>query len=143
MFNVFAMLVPDLLHEFELGMWKAVLAHLLRILIAAGDSAINKLDARYVPRNTSHVRSYDDLLQLCHHANVWAKHHPTVWQKCLRDEETGSPNMPRRTDRKRRHLVSSSEENEDSEDAQSIPAVRPKKKKVKTQVCAYLFSFPS
>jgi hypothetical protein len=28
------MLVVDLLHEFELGVWKAVLTHLLRILHA-------------------------------------------------------------------------------------------------------------
>lgn len=28
------MLLVDLLHEFELGVWKAVFAHLIRILIA-------------------------------------------------------------------------------------------------------------
>ena len=31
-FNLFLMLVVDLLHEFELGVWKAVFIHLLRIL---------------------------------------------------------------------------------------------------------------
>ena len=29
------MLVVDLLHEFELGVWKAIFIHLLRILYAA------------------------------------------------------------------------------------------------------------
>jgi hypothetical protein len=32
------MFVPDVLHEFELGVWKAMLTHLLRVLYAlAGD----------------------------------------------------------------------------------------------------------
>lgn len=48
LFNIFAMLVPDLLHEFELGVWKAIFTHLLRILIAAGPSLIHQLDERYV-----------------------------------------------------------------------------------------------
>lgn len=34
------MFVPDLLHEFELGVWKAVLTHLLRILHAEGRDRI-------------------------------------------------------------------------------------------------------
>jgi hypothetical protein len=32
-FNVFDMLTVDLLHEFELGVWKAVLTHFIRILV--------------------------------------------------------------------------------------------------------------
>ena len=31
------LLVPDLLHEFELGIWKAVFTHLLRILYDYGE----------------------------------------------------------------------------------------------------------
>lgn len=30
------MLVVDLLHEFELGVWKALFTHLIRLLYAAG-----------------------------------------------------------------------------------------------------------
>ena len=33
-FNFYPMLVVDLLHEFELGIWKAVLTHLIQILYA-------------------------------------------------------------------------------------------------------------
>lgn len=40
------MLVPDLLHEFELGVWKAVFTHLLRILYAAGGDVIQELNRR-------------------------------------------------------------------------------------------------
>jgi len=40
------MFVPDLLHEFELGVWKAVFTHLMRILYAAGDNCIQTLNWR-------------------------------------------------------------------------------------------------
>jgi len=40
------MFVPDLLHEFELGIWKATFTHLIRILYAYGDNAIQELNRR-------------------------------------------------------------------------------------------------
>lgn len=40
------MAVPDLLHEFELGVWKAVFTHLVRILHAAGGGTISTLNKR-------------------------------------------------------------------------------------------------
>ncbi|KAF7344219.1 hypothetical protein MVEN_01712600 [Mycena venus] len=46
-FNFYKMLVPDLLHEFELGVFKSLFSHLIRILIAHGGSAIQTLNARY------------------------------------------------------------------------------------------------
>ena len=45
-FDFHSMLVPDLLHEFELGVWKAIFRHLLRILYAYGGSAILDLNIR-------------------------------------------------------------------------------------------------
>jgi hypothetical protein len=44
------MLVVDFLHEFELGVWKALFCHLIRILYAASGSAgelVAELDKRY------------------------------------------------------------------------------------------------
>jgi hypothetical protein len=41
------MFVVDLLHEFELGVWKATFTHLMRILFAAGGDAIQILNRRY------------------------------------------------------------------------------------------------
>lgn len=35
--NFFTLFVPDLLHEFELGVWKSVFLHLLRLLVALGN----------------------------------------------------------------------------------------------------------
>ncbi|PCH43999.1 hypothetical protein WOLCODRAFT_159399 [Wolfiporia cocos MD-104 SS10] len=46
-FNFYSMFVPDLLHEFELGVWKAVFTHLLRILYAEGKDRIQILNKRF------------------------------------------------------------------------------------------------
>ena len=40
------MLVPDFMHEFELGVWKGTLTHLLHILYAYGGDAIQELNER-------------------------------------------------------------------------------------------------
>ena len=44
------MLVVDLLHKFELGIWKALFTHLIWVLYAAAPSGslVAKLDQRYV-----------------------------------------------------------------------------------------------
>jgi hypothetical protein len=47
-FNVFAMLVVDLLHEFELGVWKAIFIHLLRVLDSLKGNKLRELDRRKV-----------------------------------------------------------------------------------------------
>ncbi|THG93149.1 hypothetical protein EW026_g8011 [Hermanssonia centrifuga] len=77
-----SMLTVDLLHEFELGVWKAVFTHLMRILYAAGGDKIQMLNTRYrmVPtfgrgtirrfvKNTSAMkklaaRDWEDMLQV-------------------------------------------------------------------------------
>lgn len=43
------MLVVDLMHEFELGVWKVVFSHLIRILHAAAPAGglVSELDRRY------------------------------------------------------------------------------------------------
>jgi len=40
------MLLPDLLHEFELGVWRAVFIHLMRILQSMGEDLLVELDRR-------------------------------------------------------------------------------------------------
>ncbi|RPD71051.1 hypothetical protein L226DRAFT_469154 [Lentinus tigrinus ALCF2SS1-7] len=47
-FNVYDMLVPDLMHEFELGVWKGTFNHLVRLIHAQGDAVIKEFDRRYV-----------------------------------------------------------------------------------------------
>ena len=38
------MFAPDLLHEFELGVWKHVFAHLVRILYACNEGGVQVLN---------------------------------------------------------------------------------------------------
>jgi hypothetical protein len=40
------MLVVDLMHEFELGVWKNLFIHLLRILTVVDKNLIHELDRR-------------------------------------------------------------------------------------------------
>jgi hypothetical protein len=49
-FNAFRMLVVDFMHECELGTWKSLFTHLIRLLYAlpAGDSLVACLDSRYM-----------------------------------------------------------------------------------------------
>ncbi|KAJ2914038.1 hypothetical protein MD484_g6384, partial [Candolleomyces efflorescens] len=77
------MLAPDLMHELELGVWKALFTHLVRVLYAAAadGSLVRELDARFrqistfggdtirnFSNNTSEMkklaaRDYEDILQ--------------------------------------------------------------------------------
>jgi hypothetical protein len=45
-FDHFKMLLVDLMHEFELGVWKALFIHLLRILNALDKAEVHELDHR-------------------------------------------------------------------------------------------------
>ena len=44
-FNLFSIFVVDFMHEVELGVWKSLFLHLLRMLETI-DGALNKLDSR-------------------------------------------------------------------------------------------------
>jgi hypothetical protein len=47
-FNIdfFSLFVIDLMHEFELGVWKAVITHLIRILYTQGVEIVSEFDRR-------------------------------------------------------------------------------------------------
>lgn len=47
-FNFYQMLVVDLLHEFEIGVAKAVLQHLIRILYAIDNNTVSTFNERLV-----------------------------------------------------------------------------------------------
>ncbi|KAI0365931.1 hypothetical protein BV20DRAFT_953283 [Pilatotrama ljubarskyi] len=44
--NFYDLFVPDLMHEFELGVWKGTFTHLLRLLAAQGDDALQEFNRR-------------------------------------------------------------------------------------------------
>lgn len=47
-FNVFNIFPVDLMHEIELGVWKALLIHLFRILESANENLLHELDKRSI-----------------------------------------------------------------------------------------------
>ncbi|KAF7973003.1 hypothetical protein HWV62_16378 [Athelia sp. TMB] len=72
-FDPHQIMVVDLMHEFELGVWKAVFIHLIRILHAAspGGRLVGQLDRSKIRKFTTNVsemkklaaHNYEDLLQ--------------------------------------------------------------------------------
>jgi hypothetical protein len=47
-FNIFQALVVDFMHEFELGVWKMLFIHLIRLLYAIDKKLVVEMDRRYV-----------------------------------------------------------------------------------------------
>ncbi|KAJ3556338.1 hypothetical protein NM688_g2089 [Phlebia brevispora] len=82
-FNVYAMFAPDVLHEFELGVWRTLFIHILRVLNGIDKKLLAELDRRFrrvptfgsdtIRRFTNNVselkklaaRDYEDILQVC------------------------------------------------------------------------------
>ncbi|KAH9912562.1 uncharacterized protein B0H18DRAFT_1088384 [Fomitopsis serialis] len=66
-FNHYRLLVPDVMHEFELGVWKAVLIHLLRILFRKiptyGCDTIRRFSNNVSDLKQMAARMYEDILQ--------------------------------------------------------------------------------
>ena len=53
-FNHYSMFAPDLMHEFELGVWKALFTHILRLLVALGNDSLQEFDSRYFLTLSNH-----------------------------------------------------------------------------------------
>ncbi|KAG9104782.1 hypothetical protein FRC07_009737 [Ceratobasidium sp. 392] len=81
-FNFFATLVVDELHEVELGVWKALFQHLIRLLHSVGSAAVTEFNRRFraIPTFSSTIRmfaedvadmgriaarDFEDILQCC------------------------------------------------------------------------------
>ena len=57
--NFYALFVPDLLHEFELGVWKSLFGHLLLILYAHDTTLLTALNRWWVPSRKADLNSFD------------------------------------------------------------------------------------
>lgn len=85
--NYFELLVVDLLHEIEGGVWKAVFTHLLRILIAEGGDMIQELDERYIiARNR--LYTHPDW-QVSRGTIVWSRYNPEIFEERFKLETNG------------------------------------------------------
>ena len=47
-FDLYPMFIVDFLQEIELGVWKAIFSHLIRILYAHDPNMVHELNKRYV-----------------------------------------------------------------------------------------------
>lgn len=83
------MLVVDFLHEFELGVWKAIFIHLIRILYAEDSDLVNELDRRYVFFVILEHTNEAGMVQVSISTNSWPRNNPTVCHQLVRDEEAG------------------------------------------------------
>jgi len=59
-FDFHQMLAPDLMHEFEIGEWKTLLRHLVRMLESLKGTQIQELNWRYAAQ-TSHYSANSKL----------------------------------------------------------------------------------
>ncbi|EGN93350.1 hypothetical protein SERLA73DRAFT_64123 [Serpula lacrymans var. lacrymans S7.3] len=87
--NMYLMFVVDLMHEIELGVWKALITHLLRIVSSCNKKLLDEIDHRHremptfgthtircFPSNRSEMRemavhNFDDLFQACRFAVLY------------------------------------------------------------------------
>lgn len=82
-FNYFLLYVIDLLHEFELGIWKNTFTHLLRMLYAYGGEAIQMLNERPVCSLLRMLIMFTPPEQVPSCANLWQKHHTAFQEQCI------------------------------------------------------------
>ena len=87
------MFVVDLLHEFELGVWKAIFIHLMRILFAAGGSVVQELNFRYVIVLFAMLQHLYDCIQVPSSSYFWQGNDQTVPQECFCNEASRSPRL--------------------------------------------------
>ena len=88
-FNPYPMLVVDLMHEFEQGVWKNLFTHLTRILHASNPALVIEMDQRYASiLQISVVYVILAMLQVPSGSQIW-KCHSQVFSKCLRAEKNG------------------------------------------------------
>ena len=75
--NVYALLTVDLLHEVELGVWKAVFTHIIRILSVHSPQSVNELDRRYPLASVLRCPAGQRLTQ---HSWYQIPPHHSVWE---------------------------------------------------------------
>jgi len=81
------------MHEVEIGTWKALFIHLLRILEAIDENLLHELDRRWVScyYYFSSDASWDWQLSII--ANVREGYHPAVLVQYFRIEENGGQKL--------------------------------------------------
>ena len=73
-FDYFSLFVVDLMHEFELGVWKAVFIHLIRMLVALGGIGIQEFNLRLVLLFLLMLSTVSNIAQVPSDRDFWAVH---------------------------------------------------------------------
>lgn len=79
-FNLYPMLVVDLMHEFELGVWKNLFTHLIRMLYASNLALVHEVDQRYVQVKMLFIfLGFTDMcIQVSSGAEIWKGWYPQI-----------------------------------------------------------------
>ncbi len=87
---MFKILVVDFMHEIELGVWKALFTHLIRILYACDPSGtlVVTLNTRYVLLSPIYTLASTHTCQILADSRFWPVHYPPIWGQNVRDEES-------------------------------------------------------
>ena len=96
-FNHFQMFIVDLMHEFELGVWKSLFIHLLRMLDAFDNHLLNELDRRYEQFWLIFLCTHTSIgcvaYQLLTSAYIWKWYHLEILHQCLWVEKISSSQL--------------------------------------------------
>ena len=84
--DVYALLTVDLLHEFELGVWKALFTQIVRIL-SLHPGAVGRFDKRYPPVRPKPTYIDDFMFKIPPHWFIWKGWDPSVRKQRISNEE--------------------------------------------------------
>lgn len=90
--DVYSLLTVDLLHEVELGVWKALFTHIVRILHFHSADVVAEFDRRYDKFHCTYLRAVDTGLSIIKPKQVspcppiWAERYPPIFKQRLADE---------------------------------------------------------
>lgn len=84
--NIYALLTVDLLHELELGVWKALFTHIVRIL-SIHPGAVDELNKRCVLAHLAPTCIDVFSVEIPPRRTIWKGHHPSVRKQRIPNEE--------------------------------------------------------
>lgn len=75
------------MHDFEIGVFKMVFAHLIRILYSVGPEKVHELNKRQAFPKVPHCSMLMWDAQVPSHSNIWSRYNPKVCRGCIRYEK--------------------------------------------------------
>ena len=82
------MVVVDFMHEWELGVWKALLIHLIHLLMAPNVAKVHQLDFRFVWSHPIFNSVILMVSQISEHPSFWERHYSEISFQCFKLNET-------------------------------------------------------